>query len=36
MEAKPLATLNRDVNFLEPKKTDEETNAEQIDAMDNF
>ena len=36
MEAKPSFTFNRYVNFLASKKNAEETNAEQIDEMDNF
>lgn len=36
MEAKPSFTFNRYVNLLALKKNPEETNAEQIDAMDNY
>jgi hypothetical protein len=36
MEAKPLSALKRNENLLAPKKNAEETNAEQIDAMDSF
>jgi hypothetical protein len=36
MEAKPSFNFNRNVNLLAPKKDAEETNAEQIDATDNF
>lgn len=36
METKPSFTFKRNENVLASKKNPAETNAEQIDAMDNF
>ena len=36
MEANPSLPVNRNVKFLAPKNAAEETNAAQIDAIDNF